>query len=407
VHLKAFWPTIADSRFKVTLALVALIAVAAQFFWQGRAGFDFGDEGFLWYGAQRILVGDVPIRDFMSYDPGRYYFSSVLMLMTGDNGIMSLRFGSAVFQMAGLFVGLSLIARSQPGGGNENLAFLFASALVLLVWMFPRHKLFDISLSLFLVGILTYWLAAPRPGRYFIAGFCIGLIAVFGRNHGVYGVAASLSAMIWLVLGPSAQTRAELARGMLLWTAGVAAGFFPILLMLLLIPDFASAFFESIQFLFQQKATNLPLPIPWPWNVDFASASLFDSARGVLIGAFFVGLILFGVLGMSWVFYARLKGRPVAPALAASIFLTLPYAHFAFSRADVNHLAQGIFPMLVGLLVLLAGHGRQFRWPLAGTLFGASFWVMLVVHPGWQCRVKDKCVDIDVSGSKLQVVAPA
>ena len=378
------------------------IVMFTLFVWQGNKGFSLWDEGFLWYGAQRVMLGEVPIRDFMAYDPGRYYWSGGLMSLVGDSGIMSLRATVAIFQALGLFVGLLLLASTAKNYGKDGILFLILSALTLVMWMYPRHKLFDISLSIFLLGALTSLIKSPSAKRYFIAGVCVGLIAVFGRNHGMYGLAGSLGTMAWLSIRRS-PTDLGFPKGLSVWTAGVAVGFAPILLMALLVPGFAVAFWEDIRFLFEQRATNISVPVPWPWKFDFASTALGDSVREILVGFFFIGTIAFGVLSILWVVLQKLKAKPVPAALVASAFLVLPYAHFAYSRADVGHLAQGIFPLLMGCLVLLSTQSPKMKWPLALALCASSFWVMYVYQPGWQCQASKQCVSVEISGDNLQI----
>lgn len=377
------------------------LATLLQFVWQGDKGFSLWDEGFLWYGVQRVLRGEVPILDFMAYDPGRYYWSAALLSVAGDNGIMSLRAAVAVFQSLGLLVGLLLIAQSEKKEDKNSIFFWITSVSTLVVWMFPRHKIFDISLSILLIGALSFLVRNPIPKRYFISGVCVGLVAVFGRNHGMYGAAANLGVIAWLNI--KSRSDFGLLKAIVLWGSGIMVGFSPIIIMALLIPGFAVAFLEGIRFLFEQKATNLPLPVPWPWTVKFSAPYIGNVIHGVLVGIFFIGTLVFGVFSVMWVVYRRLKEKPVPPALVASAFLALPYAHYAFSRADVGHLAQGIFPLLVGSLVILSSAQAKFKWLLATILCVTSFWVAHVFHPGWQCLASKQCVNVEISGRDLQI----
>lgn len=380
---------------------ISVLGVWASFLWQGHKGFNLWDEGYLWYGVQRVLAGEVPIRDFMSYDPGRYYWSAALASVFGDDGIMSVRAAVAVFQVLGLFAGLLLVAQSTKTKEKSDIVFWLIAAATLIVWMFPRHKLFDISISIFQIGVLAYLVSNPIAKRYVIAGACVGLIAVFGRNHGVYGAVGSLGVIAWLSIrqrsGPA------LLHAVLLWAGGVVIGFSPIALMALLVPGFAAAFLSSVLFIFEFGGTNLPLPVPWPWKANFTAVPLFETVRGVLTGLFFIGTLVFAALSILWVVYRKLDGKPVQPALVASAFLAIPYAHYAFSRADVGHLAQGIFPLLVGCLVILSVAGGRVKWPLAAILCVASFWVMHVFHPGWQCMASRQCVGVEIAGKTVQM----
>lgn len=382
-----------------TLAIASSFTLAS-FIGQGHKGLNLWDEGFLWYGVQRVLMGEVPIRDFMAYDPGRYYWSAALMGLFGDNGIVSLRAAAALFQLFGLFAGLSLLSRSIDDKKIGYLPFLLLSALTLTAWMFPRHKVFDISLSIGLIAIVSFLVEKPSARRYFIAGCGVGLVAVFGRNHGIYGVVGSLGAMLWLAINRTDQT--GFGQGLLLWSAGVAAGFAPILLLALIVPGFAEAFWDSIRFLFEIKSTNLPVSVPWPWKVNFA-APIGDVVSGVLVGMFFMATLVFGSVGMVWLINRRIRERFVPPTLVGATFLSLPYAHYAFSRADTGHLAQGIFPLLIGCLVLLSAQTPGIKWPLAAALCAASLWAVHGFRPGWQCIASQRCVDVEIMNDRLQV----
>ena len=126
--------------------VISCVVVLLSFLWQGTKGFNLWDEGYLWYGVQRVLQNEVPILDFLAYDPGRYYWSAAFLKVVGDNGIMSLRVAVAIFQAAGLFVGLLLVAQSAKVKGKADIVFWLIAVATLVVWMFPRHKLFDISI---------------------------------------------------------------------------------------------------------------------------------------------------------------------------------------------------------------------------------------------------------------------
>lgn len=381
--------------------LVAFSAVFFSFLWQGSIGFSLWDEGFLWYGVQGVLRGEVPIRDFMAYDPGRYYWSAFISRFIGDSGIMSLRASVAVFQALGLFVGLLSIVKSKKNYKFFDFLFLIFSSTILLVWMFPRHKLFDISLSIFLIGLLTFLISKPTLIRYFLVGIGTGLAAVFGRNHGLYGLISGLGVILWLQIGHfSAKT---FSKSIAWWGFGIILGFAPLILLIIFVQGFAVSYWESIQFIFEHGETNLSIPIPWPWSVDYSSLSIFLKVHHFLVGIYFLSLLLFSFSSLFWVFYRSLKGLYVNPVFAATAFLSLPYAHYAFSRADVGHLAHGIFPFLIGIIVCFSLFPVFVRILSFLFLLLSSILVMYRYQPGFLCQEKEACTDVRISNSHLKV----
>jgi hypothetical protein len=396
----------ADDRHRALSSfIVAAFAVLGIFIWEGNKGFNLWDEGYLWYGVQRVVAGEVPIRDFMAYDPARYYWVVALLVPWGDFGIMAVRAALAVFEALGLFVGLYLISREIHAPRRSTVLCMISAAVTLVAWMCVRHKLFDTAISIFSVGMVVYLVERPRGRRYLLAGLYTGAVAVFGRNHGVYAAFGMLAAMAWLAAGPVALPMA--LRGLAIWGMGLILGFSPILLMCLFVPGFSSAFVDSVRFMFEVKGTNLPLPVPWPWDVRFSAVSLGEAIRQVIIGLSFVAIVAFGFITAAWCYFQRRHGRSVPSILIASAILTFPYAHYAYSRADFAHLALGVFPMLLGMLVLACRATIRFRWLSLALLTAGSVWAVLPFHPGWQCLRAQDCVAVEVSGSRLLTDAGA
>jgi len=378
--------------------LLATITSAAVFLIEGRTGFNLWDEGYLWYGVQRILAGEVPLRDFLSYDPARYYWPAGLLLASGTRGLVAVRAAGALFQVLGLGAGLALIARASA---KRQLAVSALGAIAIAAWMAPRHRVYDASVSIALVGTLAALVQSPTRRRFFLTGAVIGVAAMFGRNHGVYGVAGSLYVMLWLWRtrrGEDDFAWTSLRRALPAWAGGIVVGYLPMLFSMALVPGFAGALRDDV--VSEAGHANLALPVSWPWQPSFADT--WTRAHSILVGAIFVAVLLFALHSLARIAVAS-RRRPASPVLVASSALALPYAHYAFSRADLEHLALGIFPLLIAAFAALGALRAGLRAPALVLLGAASVLAMLPLHDRWNCRAGQGCVEVEVGADRLLV----
>lgn len=387
------------STFSIVFIL-SLVLTAVLYQWQRNKGFSLWDEGFLWYGVQGVLSGDVPIRDFMSYDIGRYYFSAVFLILFGDSGILALRLSLAIVQFVGLFLGLQLVCQNIK---NNNLMYMVISGVTLAVWMFSRHKVYDVTLSIILITVVSYLLNDRSKKAFFTTGLCVGLVAVFGRNHAVYGVVACLASFLWI--GTSSETHKQVGtgQGIVIWAFGVMLGFSPILSMAVLVPNFGVKFLESIRFLVEIKATNIFLPVPWPWKVDFSDPVFAMSIHYIVVGIFFICLFVYGPIAVLLLCWRRLQGKWCSPLSIATSFLSIPYAHYAYSRADIPHLAHSIFPVLIGILYFFNKTAGNIKLVMTSILCVLSLFSMHVYYPGWQMIINKDWSETEIGGDKIYV----
>jgi len=253
-----------------------------------------------------------------------------------------------------------------------------------------------------LARVLVY----PSARRFFSHGIVVGLAAVLGRNHGLYGVIACLLATPVLMFGAD---RLVWHRCISAWIAGVLLGFAPILIGVALDQRFAIMFWESIHFiLFEYKATDLPLPVPWPWTVPVAHQTFLALIGPWLVGCFFVALPLFCAAGAWLVLWRVRRDRAIGnPVFVACVATAIPYLNVAFSRADVGHLSQGMLPWLIGLLVCpwLGRTQTIMRLLSLPALAIATLWVELPLHPGYILRTQSGWESVDVRGDRVWMSA--
>ena len=261
------------------LRLVILSAGLTLLFIVLQLHYDFSlwDEGFLWYGVQQVMQGAVPVRDFMSYDPGRYYVAAGLMSLWGSSSLLSLRWAMAILQVCTV-TGVLLIIRAFsdpldpatglcPSNGLEgrlNRTKKCPDASVR-----PRSPAFWLGATLTLLGWNVPIFQGSRP-----PGLCAsaGGTKLFGakseqgrssRSRVLRRSRRSVRTQPWRV-----RRRGQFRCGSLVdirpgkktsaWPGarpygviGITLGLSPVLLMMAMVPGFAAAMAETVRQMFE------------------------------------------------------------------------------------------------------------------------------------------------------------
>ena len=323
------------------LIVLSALMVAFVFLLTGDTGFNLADEGFLWYGTIQTAIGQVPIRDFQSYDPGRYYWGALWFKLLGSDGILTLRFSQAVFQFIGLTLGLLLLRRLLWSW----IALTFA-AIILVRWMFPTWKIYEPVILIAAIYVAVLLVEQPSVRRHLFAGIFVGLAAFFGRNHGLYCAVAYVLLTCYL-------TWTSDKRGLLLrlgaLSGGIIIGYLPMLLMFAFVPGFFNRFIADLLFNLN-TGTNLPLPVPWPWRQDYQSLGAREAINRAAIGTLYLAVLAFYVFALARLFFKRKINHH--PVLIASAFVGTIYLHYAFDRPQLFYLAWTIPPFILGLFAL-------------------------------------------------------
>ncbi len=339
-------PTNGDTFYVVFLSF-ALVGLSVIF--QGNVGINLADEGFVWYGAVRTAMGEIPIRDFQAYDPGRYYWSALWSPLLGS-GIIAHRISQSLFQAIGLCFGLLAVKRVCSSRWMISLV-----GILLIAWMLPRYKLFEPAISMTAIWVAVLLIERPSLTRHFTSGLFVGLAAFIGRNHGLYNFVGFFLLILYL--------RWQMANGNLpkklgFFSLGVFTGYLPMLSMFIFVPGFFDAYLANCIWPVLTTGTNIYKPIPWPW-VEMHSISESITHRWFLFALFqsfssicFIIMPVFYIFSLVVAFRSDRLFLSRGKLLVASAFIGLFYQHHAFERADTDHLMESIHPFLIGMVAL-------------------------------------------------------
>ena len=362
-------------------------------------GLSLWDEGFLWYGAQRVMAGEVPIRDFQAYDVGRYYWSAAVMSLLRDNGIVAMRVSNMVLQIAAVGswrLTRCFARRHRPGSGmawrSEFRSFYGRTQTSRwpITWQSPlcsgRWHCFlndpPYSERLPMGSLWEPWrfsgaitaFTEPSPGwPLFVSRMeakqypiCPGTRMVLSRNLARLSADAGHPCCR---AGPSKPLLGRHQVSLRVWCDEYRA-------------TVAAAVVGSVR----------------PATLGHSSG------RGTVRRAF-PALPAFGALGIG-VLCARFFGRhaTATPVFASAVFLRGPLLALRVGTGGSPRLALGIFPFLTGIWTLpWTTAAPRTRAVLAGAVCGASLLILLPAHPEFSTAARATWKTITVAGDVLTV----
>ena len=344
-----------NKKLHLKLGVISIFLATAQWFFNDRILLHFilSDEGFLYFGSLRVLEGNFPIADFRSYDPLRYFWVATWLKLFGKS-IFSFYTSLLVIKTLTIYSTLWLISRVTNKFSESVLL-----VAIMTFWLYPRHKIFEIFISVFSIILLYLFLHKPTKKFSFFLGISVGLFAFTGRNLGLYSTISFTTAIFFIIV---IYRLDDAKRYLINFLAGIPIGYLPMIFLAITKPNFVPKIIRSIEKMFLSGRTNIRIPVPWPWQIDTSEPWIL-LVNQVLIGILFFALPLFYSLSLIGVFKQMVNAKKkfqVPPQIKnsgwrlwfSSVLVGFPFLHHAFSRADSYHLTQSIMPFFLGVFSL-------------------------------------------------------
>ena len=333
------------SRYRIVdLTCIALIiglglAVALPRY---RTGIDWGDEGFLAYGAVRVMEGQTPNRDFVSLQPPlSFYFVAAVFKSLGTS-LVSLRiFGLAIYLSIALL--LYGIARRflQP-------ALSLAAAVPAMFFGIPMFNFVPFAVWQGICAtLLSVWLflgavSGGRSSLAVLAGVVTTLSICLRQDQGLY-LALSIVVLVtglWFSRHDGAGA-SRLQRILVFWIIGVVFSAVGLVIWWWMQGALPAMFEQLAVFPLTKYGKTSALPFP-----RFSAQLL--AYENALTGLFYFSPVVFGAAGL-WL-ARRIVSRTFSRESAILAFLLVWSALYycqVLTRSDLNHLLITLPPFFL------------------------------------------------------------
>lgn len=341
---------------------------------------DWGDEGFLAYGAVRVMHGELPHRDFVSLQPPLSFYSVALAFKIFGTSLLTLRgFGLSIFLLLVLLIYALTRCLTKP---VLALAAAAPAAILSLPYFFfvPFAVWQGITASLCAVLFFLHALARNRLGLAGLAGFFSALSLLARHDQAFYVTIALLFFSILSVWASEDFSLGRIARLVLSWLG---------VMMLVVAPLFiwwwrAGALPEMWRQLVLFPLTTYAKTSYKPWPKFTPDATLAETATVLL---FYLSPCLMAAAAV-WLGQRIARGRFAMREALFGFFLLWSALFFlqALVRSDFSHLLVTLPPFFVLAAscwqIFLRALGERGAW----RIICSSFVAALVIGLLWLVR---------------------
>lgn len=339
------------------------------------------DEGIIATGAERILRGQVPYRDFFSeLAPASFYFQAWIFQVTGIN-VSSLRL--TAWLLGGvLSLLIYLLGRRFLRGTDAFVPpLIFAMICYPYTYRVSHHSWGSLFLYICVLCLSRSAFRFPNESTFrlkacvFCAGASAAVTLLAMQPKGAWAVAMGVAFLVLLEGFPAGNTLSAGLRKGLVWNLwfilGVAAVIGPVLLYFMLEGALGSWAKDNVIFLFANYRPYLDVPQASPWGIISHLARLALHQPSVhlvlnIIGYLFFLLVAPGIAFgyVFWrVFPAQFRAEPQA-GLLLLFFLQGLGAYFSELHAPDDFHLMSAAPLMLILLVYTVRCALNRSWPL-------------------------------------------
>ena len=225
----------------VILLCFALVIAVPRY----KTGIEMGDEGFLAYGAERVLDGQIPNRDFVSLQPPLSFYTTAFFFRIFGISMVSLRIlGFCIYLLIITMVYMVSLRFARP------ILALTAGILTAVMGMpvnsfTPFAVWHGILASLVALLLVLKFTETNKRHWAFLAGIASALIILSRHDQGFYFIIAVL---IYAILVKFYLKYISPGRLLGFWTFGILAVMIPLLMFWLVCGAFPYMFRQLIIF---------------------------------------------------------------------------------------------------------------------------------------------------------------